>query len=255
MKVIEMGFNKARLELKPKSELINIILELESERDIYKKRLETYHKEPYILPKRSKPRTSRYDDEEILRLYIDEGKNVNKLVEEHNNNCDEEDRWVTTTVKQRLIKLGVYRGNNSNTKDYYDKINKEKEKEREEKRILKEKELTEEKKEDDNKYKFLFNYDEELPYKYRLKPDGDLFDGAEMILKKLDEIYLPQYRLAEAIGMNQSKLSDLLHGRIRPTKGELQKIAVTLDIDMSEWKRQSGYIRSLFPSLGKKGFD
>lgn len=80
--------------------------------------------------------------------------------------------------------------------------------------------------------------------------DGLLFDGYQTIKDKLVERYLTQRQLAAALGMSESKLSLILHGRTRPSKRELIDISLALDINMTEWRRSSAYIAMVFPVLG-----
>lgn len=86
--------------------------------------------------------------------------------------------------------------------------------------------------------------------KYTSRGEGSLFDGAQIIKDKLRERYLTQAQLAEAIGMAPAKLSEILHGHRRPSKQELINISIELDIDMSEWRKQSKYVNIVFPVLG-----
>lgn len=86
--------------------------------------------------------------------------------------------------------------------------------------------------------------------RYTPREDGNMFDGADIIKVKLRERYMTQKALSDAVGMSQARISELLHGRLRPTKGELSKIATALDIDISQWRAQSKYVSMAFPVAG-----
>lgn len=88
--------------------------------------------------------------------------------------------------------------------------------------------------------------------KYTPRDQGPLFDGQEMIKKKLKERFMTQKDLADTVSISQGKLSDILRGYRRPTKGDLTKIKDALDIDLATWRRESKAVDSIFPVAGLK---
>ena len=88
--------------------------------------------------------------------------------------------------------------------------------------------------------------------KYTPRDHGPLFDGHDMIKRKLKERFMTQKELAEVVGMSQGKLSDILRGYRRPTKSDLTKIKDALDIDLATWRKESKSVDSLFPVAGLK---
>lgn len=87
---------------------------------------------------------------------------------------------------------------------------------------------------------------------YTPRGKGESFDGGDMILNKLKERYTTQAELARSINMHPSKLNEIIKGFRRPSKRELQDISTTLDISITEWRKQSNYVNAAFPVLGNK---
>ena len=86
--------------------------------------------------------------------------------------------------------------------------------------------------------------------KYTSRGQGSSFDGGDLIKKKLEERYMTQRDLAEAVGLHPAKLSEIIRGFRRPSKKELEDIKDALGIDLNDWRKNSKYVSAVFPLAG-----
>mgnify|MGYP001248584121 CR=1 FL=1 len=82
--------------------------------------------------------------------------------------------------------------------------------------------------------------------KYTSRGTGNSFDGGQMIKDKLTERFMTQKDLAEIVGVNPAKISEIIKGFRRPSKKELD----SLGIDLNDWRKQSVYVKAVFPLAG-----
>lgn len=89
--------------------------------------------------------------------------------------------------------------------------------------------------------------------RYSSKGKGSLFDGGDFVSDAILRKHLTRKEVAAKCGISAPRFSNILNGWERPRKQELNQMIIVLDLNISEWRKQSSYVKEIFESFGEGG--
>lgn len=91
-------------------------------------------------------------------------------------------------------------------------------------------------------------YDPNNRMKYSRRPKGNQFDGGDYLKECLTEARMTQKELACRLEISPVMVSNYIRGFYVPSRAQCLKMALELDIDISEWRKRSKDVDRIFTS-------